>query len=57
MDDGQTDKKFDLSRNLKKISPNHIIYQDHVDPTWELCSSDVLRTTPVETYYKSTIIM
>ena len=36
MDDGQTDKKFDLSRDLKKISPDHIIYQDHVDPTWEL---------------------
>ena len=36
-DDGQTDKKFDLSRDLKKISPDHIIYQDRVDPTWELC--------------------
>ncbi len=36
MDDGQTDQKFNLSRDLKKISPDHIIYQDHVDPTWEL---------------------
>ena len=35
-DDRQTNKKFDLSRDLKKISPGHIIYQDHVDPTWEL---------------------
>ena len=37
MDDGQIDRKFNLSRDLKKLSPDHIISQDHVDPTWELC--------------------
>ena len=36
MDDGETDQKFNFSRDIKKISPDHIIYQDHVDPTWEL---------------------
>ena len=36
MDNCQTDQKFDLSRDLKKISPDQIIYQDHVDSTWEL---------------------
>ena len=30
------DQKFDLSRDLKKFSPDHIIYPDHEDPTWEL---------------------
>ncbi len=36
MEDGQTDKKIGLPRDLKKISPDHNVYQDHVDPTWEL---------------------
>ncbi len=36
MDNGQTDQKFNHPSDLKKISPGHIIYQDHVDPTWEL---------------------